>query len=200
MEFPEREEDIVEFALRIAEWLEQHPDTFPGIPFSAAELRSSVDTFNAAQAASADAEARARESHVATDRSLVQLKKTLKAHLRYVEIEVRGEPERLSGLGWGGRPGATDREPPDEVRDVIATKQGDAAVLLAWRPPVDGGPAAAYRIQRRKRGGTWEFVARAVDNDVLLSGQPCGVEFDLRVVAVNKAGAGQPSAVVTVVL
>jgi hypothetical protein len=56
MEFPEREEDIVEFALRIAEWLEQHPDAFPGIPFSAAELRSSVDTFNAAQAASVDAD------------------------------------------------------------------------------------------------------------------------------------------------
>ena len=200
MEFPEREEDIVEFALRIAEWLEQHPDAFPGIPFSAADLRSSVDAFNTAQTRSADAEARVRESHAATDRSLVELKETLTAHLQYVEIEVRGQPERLSGLGWGGRPGATDREPPAEVRDVIATKQGDASVLLEWRPPVGGGPAAAYRIQRRKRGGTWEFVARAVDNDFLLGDQPRGVDFDLRVVAVNKAGAGQPSAVVTVVL
>ncbi len=200
MEFPEREEDIVEFALRIAEWLEQHPDAFPGMPFSAAELRSSVDTFNAAQARAADAEARAHASHVATDRSLERLKETLTAHLRYVEIEVRGQPERLSGLGWGGRPGATDREPPSEVRDVIATKQGDTSVLLEWRPPVGGGPAAAYRIQRRKRGGTWEFVARAVDNDFLLGDQPRGVDFDIRVVAVNNAGAGEPSAVVTVVL
>jgi hypothetical protein len=33
-----------------------------------------------------------------------------------------------------------------------------------------------------------------------LGDQPCGVDFDLRVVAVNEAGAGEPSAVVTVVL
>jgi len=35
---------------------------------------------------------------------------------------------------------------------------------------------------------------------LLLGDQPRRVEFDLRVVAVNKAGAGEPSATVTVVL
>jgi hypothetical protein len=41
---------------------------------------------------------------------------------------------------------------------------------------------------------------RTSDTKQLLSSQPRGVEFDYRVIAVNKAGAGQPSATVTVVL
>ena len=43
-------------------------------------------------------------------------------------------------------------------------------------------------------------MATAVDNDCLLSNQPRGIEFDLRVVAVNQAGEGLPSDVVTLVL
>ncbi len=66
---------------------------------------------------------------------------------------------------------------------------------------MDGGAVAAYRIQRRKRdGGTWRDLATSVDAEDLSSNQPRGIEFDYRVIAVNKAGAGQPSAAVTVVL
>jgi hypothetical protein len=43
-------------------------------------------------------------------------------------------------------------------------------------------------------------VATAVDNDCLLVDQLEGIEFDLRVVAVNHAGAGPPSGEVTVVV
>ncbi len=38
------------------------------------------------------------------------------------------------------------------------------------------------------------------EHESLLSNQPRGVELDFRVIAVKKAGAGQPSATVTVVL
>ena len=114
-------------------------------------------------------------------------------------MDVRGQPERLSGLGWGGRK-TTDREPPGAVRDLTIQSVTGASVMLEWRPPADGGPAAEYRVQRRKPGGPWQYVATAVDNDCLLSDQPRGIEFDLRVLAVNQAGIGQPSATVTVVL
>ncbi len=39
-----------------------------------------------------------------------------------------------------------------------------------------------------------------MDTEDLVSNQPRGVGFDYRVIAVNKAGAGQPSATVTVAL
>jgi len=200
MEFPESEADILALALRMAAEMERDPDRFRDAPVSAAELRASVEKVKAAIATAGEAEARSCEAHAARDKALEDAKEHLGAHLWYTEMDVAGEPERLSGLGWGGRPGATDREPPGEVRDLTAQRHGDASVWLQWRPPADGGPAAEYRVQRRKPGGPWRYVATAVDNDTVLSDQPCGIEFDLRVVAVNRTGVGRPSPSVTVVL
>ncbi len=199
-EFPEREEDILALAMRMIEALEQHPEGFPDPPVSAAELRAAVEEARAALAACAAAEEEARRQQAAKDQALLGVKDALKARLEYTEVDVRGQPERLSGLGWGGRSGATDREPPGAVRDVAVRGQTDTSVLLDWRPPADGGPAAWYQIQCKMPGGSWEDVATAVDNDCLLSDQPRGIEFDLRVLAVNQAGVGQPSTTVTVVL
>jgi hypothetical protein len=74
------------------------------------------------------------------------------------------------------------------------------SVVIDWRPPADGGPAAEYRVQRRMPGGAWEDLATAVDNECLLSDQPRGIEYDLRILAVNRSGASRPSDTVTVVL
>ncbi|MBI3982853.1 MAG: fibronectin type III domain-containing protein [Gemmatimonadetes bacterium] len=167
---------------------------------SAAELRALIERVTAAIAAAAAADAALRQEHAAKDQTLVALKDVMRANLWYTEVDVRGQPERLSGLGWGGRPGATDAESPGEVRDLSVAAQTDTSVVLAWRPPAEGGPVASYTVQRRKPGGAWEDVATAVDNDCLLADQPRGIEFDLRVIAVNKAGAGQPTRTVTVVL
>ncbi|NIM50390.1 MAG: hypothetical protein GTO22_14265 [Gemmatimonadales bacterium] len=87
------------------------------------------------------------------------------------------------------------------MRDIAIKAEGETWVVLDWKPPVDGGAVAAHRIQRRKRdGGYWRDVATSVHTEDLVSNQPRGIEFDYRVIAVNKAGAGQPSAAVTVVL
>ena len=185
MQFPEREADIAALALLLAQGLEQAPEDFPAPPVPPAELRVQLDRFNTALAASVGADSALREQYAAKDQALVALKDAMKANLRYAEVEVRGQPEKLSGLGWGGRHGASNLEPPGEVRDIAVRTEGDTWLVLDWRPPVDGGLAAAYQVQRRKLGGSWEDVATAVDNDCLLSHQPRAVEFDLRVVAVN---------------
>jgi titin len=92
-------------------------------------------------------------------------------------------------------------EAPGEVRDIGIMVEGDGRVVLDWKPPVDGGAVAAYTIQRRRRdGGSWQDVGASVDTEELVSGQERGVEFDYRVVAVNRAGTGKPSAAVTAVL
>ena len=78
--------------------------------------------------------------------------------------------------------------------------QGDTWVVLLWNPPVEGGLTAAYQIQRQQAAGTWEDVATSMETEHLLSTQPRGVQLAYRVVAVNKAGAGSPSGVVSAVL
>ena len=200
MDFPENEADILKLAQRLVEEMERDPERWRDAPVSAAELRAQIEVIRKLAAESAEAERRSLEAQIAKDESLRHVKEVLGEHLMFTEVDVDGQPERLSGLGWGGRPGATDRELPAQVRDLTVRKMGDSSVALRWRPPHDGGPAAEYRMQRRRLGGPWEYVATAVDNHCILFDQPCGIEFDVRVVAVNKAGAGEPSDSITVVL
>jgi hypothetical protein len=197
--FPEREEDILDLAMRIIEAMEQDPETFRDAPYSATQLRAQIEEVRAAITAAATADQAQRQAFAKKERSLQVVKAALKDRLETVEMDVRGVPEKLSGLGWGGSE-ATDRLPPGAVREVAVESQVEASVVLQWRPPVEGGPAAEYRIQRRKPGGAWEDAATTPDNDCLLCDQPRGIELDLRVMAVNQAGAGPASEPVTVVL
>lgn len=77
----------------------------------------------------------------------------------------------------------------------------ETAIALGWRKPVDGGRVATYRIQRRRAGkGGWEDVATSIATQVELERQERGVEYEYRVLAVNQAGVGPPSATVRAVL
>ena len=197
--FPEREKDILDLAGRMIEAMEQDPERFRDAPYSASELRAALEEVRRATAA-ADAADQVRLDAVRKkDQTLRDLKDGLKGGPWIVQVDVRGRPEKLSGIGWGGSE-TTDRVPPGAVRDFAIESTLAASVALHWRPPADGGPAAEYRVQRRLPGGDWEDVATAVDNDYLLTDQPEGIEFDLRVVAVNQAGEGPPSTAVTLVL
>lgn len=49
-------------------------------------------------------------------------------------------------------------------------------------------------------GGDWADVGMAVDSEITLNGQEPGVEFEYRVIAVNKAGEGPASNIVRAVL
>jgi hypothetical protein len=196
---PESEDAILALAMRMIEAMEREPDRFRRAPHSAGDLRAAVEKARAALAASDAAEAAQREALTRSEQALRALKDGLQRELWSVEVEVRGEREKLSGLGWGGSE-ATDRVAPGAPRDLTIGSQHGVNVVLEWRPPADGGPAAAYRVQRRKAGRPWRYVATAEDNACLLSDQPLGIEMDYRVAAVNKAGTGPPSATVTVLL
>ena len=72
---------------------------------------------------------------------------------------------------------------------------------LDWKEPIDGGKPAAYTIQRRERpSGPWTDVATAIESEITLNNQTRNKEFEYRVIAINKAGQGDPSNTVLVVL
>ena len=148
-----------------------------------------------------DAETAVRRQHAVKDEALNKLVDSLKAVLKYAEVVARNEPEKLSQLGWGPRRSSSSLDAPGEVRDIAIRAEGDTWVVLDWKPPVGGGAPAAYTVQRRPKGeDSWENVATSFDVEELLSNQPRGVALEYRVVAVNKAGTGQPSATATLVL
>jgi len=198
-EFPEREEDIIALVMRIIEAMERDPETFRDAPYSAADLRAALQEVRSATAAADAADRVQRQAFAEREQSLEALKGSLGRGVWSVEVNVRGTPEKLSGLGWGGSE-TTDRAPPGAVRDLAVHSMAGTSVVIDWRPPADGGPAAEYRVQRRMPGGAWEDLATAVDNECLLSDQPRGIEYDLRILAVNRSGASRPSDTVTVVL
>jgi Fibronectin type III domain len=125
----------------------------------------------------------------------------MKADLGYAEVAVRKRPEQLTQIGWGIRRPGTKLTSPGEVRDIAIKAEGDTWIVLEWKPPVDGGGVAAYVVERRPSdGGRFEHIATVVETEHRAMDQPRGVELDYRVVALNKAGAGAASGLVTAVL
>ena len=198
--YPRSEPEIAALALRVAEGLASAAEDFPNPPIAPSDLQAKLEAFKAADTATVAAETAFREQHAVKDDALEDLEDALKANLRYAEIAVRDAPEKLSALGWRPRREGSPVGPPGETRDINIVSEGDTWVVLRWKPPVDGGAPTFYRIQRQMEGAQWEEAGTATNTQQLVSNQPRGVELNYRVLAVNKAGVGQPSATVTAVL
>jgi hypothetical protein len=121
--------------------------------------------------------------------------------LRYAENTVKFDDNKLNLLGWSGKRKRKSLKSPGQVMSLKAVEQGDDWVGLKWKAPVDGGKAAAYKIQRdEKDDGKWVDVGTAVVTEAKLTDQPLLVDIRYRVVAVNKAGEGPASNTVKLVL
>ena len=62
-----------------------------------------------------------------------------------------------------------------------------------------GGKPKAYKVQRRS-GESWDNIAAAIITEATLIERPEKQELEYRVIAVNKAGEGQASNTVMVVV
>ena len=65
---------------------------------------------------------------------------------------------------------------------------------------VPASPVALATVSLPSGSGSWELVDTSVETEHMLNNQPRGVGLEYRVIAVNRAGSGKPSATVTVVL
>ena len=89
---------------------------------------------------------------------------------------------------------------PSAPRDLQADVAG-RNVTLRWREPVNdgGGEVTGYRIERSSDGRRWSLVtATATDLTWTVTGLEAAETLSFRVAAINEAGAGAWSEVVTV--
>lgn len=112
---------------------------------------------------------------------------------------------KLKLIGWAGKKAKTPLTPPVQVCMLEASKQGKGWLFLDWKAPADGGKPKAYKVQRRVVGAEpvndrWADVATAIITEATLVDQPEKIQLEYRVIAVNKAGEGQASNTVLVVL
>jgi hypothetical protein len=198
--FPKKETEIIALAQMVGDGLSKMADDFPHPPLAVADLQAKVTEYNGILSATVEADMASQRQHAAKAEVLAEIRDGVSANLRYAEITARKEPEKLAGLGWGPRRDKSPLAPPGEVRDINIDSQGDTWLILSWHPPVNGGLTAAYHIERKQGTGAWEAAATSATTEKSVTDQPRGVELSYRVIAVNKAGSGAPSGVVTAVL
>ena len=203
MNFPSRELDIVRLAQDVANGFTANSDMFPAPPAAAERLLEAVGAYNTARDAAIAAQATAVQGTASKNEVLSELTGLLRADLRYAESMSNGDPSRLQLVGWGPPRSrrSNDLEVPGQVITLEVRQEGSSWVSLGWKEPFDGGPVAAYRVQRRRReGGEWTDVGTSVETAVTVRDQEPGVELEYQVIALNRAGQGPASNVVRVVL
>lgn len=200
-QFPRTEPQIVILAHDIATGLGANPAVYPSPPVAAADLQAGIEAYNTARNAAVAATAAAEQATAAKNEALQALTDDMKADLRYAENTVNYDHDKLELLGWGGRKAKTSLEAPGQCRTLEAPREGEGWIFLDWKEPVDGVAVAAYKIQRRPRPeGSWTDAGMAMESEITLTGQTRGKEWEYRVIAVNKAGEGEPSNTVMAVL
>jgi hypothetical protein len=199
--FPKSEAEIATLGQDLVNGLRTHTDDFPNPPVRPDDLQATLQAYLDAREAAGNATGAATEAIAVKQEALEDLTDQMKSNLRYAENTVKYDNAKLAKLRWGGRGSRTPLEAPGQVLSLTAPKEGIGWILLEWKEPVDGGRPGAYRLQRRlHEEHEWEEAGMSVDTQTLLRGQKRGVEWYYRVIAVNKAGEGEPSNSIKAVL
>ena len=160
-----------------------------------------MNSYNTALTNAVAAAAAAETATLAKAAALDELVAAMKTDIRYAENIVDFEDDKLKLIGWSGRKAPTPLAAPGQTQLLQVVKQGEGWIILSWTAPADGGKVSAYKVMRRQRPeGPWLDVATAVSTEATLTEQPRGLELEYRIIAVNKAGEGEPSNTEMVVL
>ncbi len=201
MRFPNTEGEIGKLAQFMISGLRSQEEIFPTPPVAPNDLQSRLDDYVSAREAAAKASGLAASSYTVKDEALDELVADMKTVVRYAENTTEFDDGMLKTIGWGGRASKSSLLAPGQVGSVTAPREGPGWLLLEWKQPPDGGKVSAYRIQRRRHTEeVWDEAGMSVEPQALLSGQERGVPLVYHVIAVNKAGEGEPSNIVTTVL
>lgn len=199
--FPKTEAQIAALAWLIRSGLKDNPAIFPAPPVIWIGIGIRRIRFVNARDSALSAHAVAEQATTDKDQALEELIEAMKADIRYAENTVNFDDDKLKLIGWAGKKVATPLVAPGQPRLLEAPKQGRGWLFLDWKQPADGGKPKAYKVQRRNRiNGSWQDIATAILTEATLVDQPERTELEYRVIAVNKAGEGQPSNTVMVVL
>ena len=199
--FPKSEAEIATLGLDLVNGLRTHTDDYPNPPVPPDELQATLQVYLDAREAAGSATGAATEAIAVKQEAIEALADQMKSNLRYAENTVKYDNAKLEKLRWGGRGSSTPLAAPGQVLSLKAPREGHGWILLEWREPVDGGTASAYRVQRRlHEDHEWEEAGMSIDTQTLLRGQKRGVSWYYQVIAVNKAGEGEPSNDVKAVL
>ncbi|MCI5114720.1 MAG: fibronectin type III domain-containing protein [Candidatus Electrothrix sp. AX1] len=201
MRFPNTEAKIIALAQKIIAGLQDNSN-FPNPPTSPDQLQASLDKVIASSDAQVMALAASKQATDTKQADFDHMMTEMKSILHYAEDAVHDDDALLSELGWGGRAEPHALQVPGQPRLLEVPEQGAGWLTLDWKKPANGGAPASYKIERREltENSAWTLAGIAIDTEVTLNSQEHGKEWEYRVIAINKAGEGEPSNTVTAVL
>ena len=201
MQFPKRESDILDLAQEMSNGLANNVATYPSPPVVPIALSGAISVALSARNTVLALQAEMEIALNAKDGAMGSLEGLMKQDLRYAENTVHFDDGKLKLIGWGGRHEGGTLQPPGQVQELAAPREGEGWILLQWNAPMTGGVVASYQIERRERPeGAWGTVGLAMETEFKLLNQKRGKEWEYRIIAVNKAGEGSPSNTVMAVL
>jgi hypothetical protein len=212
--FPLPEADVILLAQNLAGGLRTSAEIFPDPPVPPADLETQMTEVEAALAAINEAQAALEAAFLHKNAVLDRLKANMKHDLRYAENISNFQDEVLKHLGWSGRRPKCQIPAPGQPGTLRADIK-DGGYLLQWKAPPDGGPVAAYIVQKRLRvsdnghshsksnGGTadgWTIAATVTETQAVITNGDASAPHptDYRVLAFNRTGQGSASNTVTI--
>lgn len=199
--FPRSEDDILVLAQAMVNGFSAHPEIYPAPPKPGPALMVLLN--NALAAIDAEREAYAASEADTTEKKLrfAQLSQAMRDDLRYAEIAVEMNDEKLKRLGWSAHKKDAPLEPPGQAMALVIASQGPGHLKLVWERPIKGGVVASYQIRRRHVGeSVWHVAGLSLIAEANLEAQERNVELEYCVAAVNASGEGLASNIVMAVL
>lgn len=196
-QFPDREAELKALAQNIVTGLTDNAAIFPAPPLTPVALQAILDSFITLGDEAVAAQAAAEQVTITKNAGREELADAMKAVLRYAEEAVNYDNAKLSLLGWSGIAAPTALQPPGQARNLEMPRQGEGWIFLDWKNPSDGGAVASYKIERRQRpAGDLTLFSVALESEATLTGQDRTIDWEYRVIAINKSGAGSPSNII----
>ena len=196
--FPTKEAKVSQLAFTVALGLSQHGDVFPNV--SSVPLLMAINGYSNAKNNQKNSLAMAQLASSKKDISLGQLADVMKQSLQKAEVDVSGDPVKLSYIGWGPKEPPTPIEAPSQPLNLRVTSQMEGDVELQWDKPDTGGAVRNYLIEKRLDDGSWklEDISYIVSYKIEIDTTP--TELIYRIAAENKSGRSLPSNEVVVVI
>nr|VFJ97264.1 MAG: Fibronectin type III domain-containing protein [Candidatus Kentron sp. H]VFJ97759.1 MAG: Fibronectin type III domain-containing protein [Candidatus Kentron sp. H]VFK03091.1 MAG: Fibronectin type III domain-containing protein [Candidatus Kentron sp. H] len=192
--FPNAEAKILALGQAMSSGFAAHSDIYPAPPVAVPDFDAAMNAYVMAKEAVLETSAQAKLAMEAKDKALAAFVSDMKTNLRYAENTVNYDDGDLALIGWSGRRPSSALAPPGQTLSLTSSSRGDDWITLDWKAPEHGGKVAAYKVQRREESSDrWLDVGTAMETAITLSGQEGGGRFVYRVVALNKAGEGEPS-------
>nr|VFJ48609.1 MAG: Fibronectin type III domain-containing protein [Candidatus Kentron sp. FM]VFJ48983.1 MAG: Fibronectin type III domain-containing protein [Candidatus Kentron sp. FM]VFK14646.1 MAG: Fibronectin type III domain-containing protein [Candidatus Kentron sp. FM] len=196
--FPGSERKFLSLAREMAAGFAANPGTYPAPPVNAADMEIMITSFVDANEGVANARAQVSQAQENKEGVRETLRSAMKRNIRYAENTVNYDDGQLQLIGWSGRRPSETPQPPGRALDLVSPDRGDGWIELTWEAPGEGGKVTAYQVMRRVLGEErWTLAAMSLEPAARLENQESGKKFEFCVVAVNKAGDGPESNVVT---